>query len=122
MESAESCLVVSDFLHGSGSTWPHPCHSGAAASGKEPGNGGQGAQGCWLRRRGPGMDLGQNCCALAQSRPWSWCCLVLLLPREHLPGSSSWLGWDMARGQGDLQHCAGGQNPTFPPAFPPDLR
>lgn len=35
------------------------------------------------------MDLGQSCCALAQSRLWSLCCLVLLLPGSIRPD-----GWD----------------------------
>lgn len=58
------------------------------------------------------MDLGQSCCALAQPRLWSLCCLVLLLPGVQLC-----LG-GMGRGSGS-GHGADGQNPRFPTVFPP---
>lgn len=105
MESAESCLVVSDLLHGSGSTRSWLCSGWgcAAASGREPGNLGWGLRSELMAAGsgggGPGVDLGQNCCALAQSRLWSLCCLVLLLPEEHLLGSSGWVGWDVGSGR-----------------------
>lgn len=95
MESAESCLVVSDLLHGSGSTRSHLCLSGAVL-----GQGAllpqEGSLATWGRglSSGPGMDLGQSCCALAQARLWSLCCLVLLLLGSIRPDGwdGTWLG------------------------------
>lgn len=65
---------------------------------------------------GSGVGLGHSCCALAQSRLWSlWSCLVLLLPEEHPPGSSGWVGWD-------IPQDADGQNPGIPTVFPLNFR
>lgn len=115
MESAESCLVVSDLLHGSGSRVPsvpqRSCAGAgrAAALGREPGNAGQGAQQwpcCWPLRRGPRVGFGTELLCIGSVQAVE---LVLPCPpsREHPPSSCGWVGWDVAWGQGDVQisHC-----------------
>lgn len=124
MESAESCLVVCDF---SAWLWLHPVPSvprwgcaragRAAASGKEPGNGGQGARdAAGSGGGGPGKGFGTE--AVHWLNPGCGACAALFPPSRGASARQLWLG-GMGRGSG---HGADGQNPTFPTAFPPDLR